>query len=130
MTEPRYTCNRTGKRPLAFDGESLANSEEWESQRAWRLELFRTAWGDKYVLAISYVTQWDGETDWHGAEVFDDLDALQSWLDAFDPIEPLGAIGFPPGKAYEERQARLIADLRKSFAERVSDVLRDFPETI
>jgi hypothetical protein len=120
-----YTLRRSGQPALRFQGELLAESDgAWhagrEQNRYHELAVYRTA-GGKYVVAVGYRTRWQGETDHDSAEIVDAPTNVAGVLRDYDPTGHVG--GFPAGPAYAEKQARLLADLRRRYDDQVSDVL-------
>lgn len=104
---------RSGERPLHFQGELLWSGEtslesaspdySGSAGRAEKAKVYHTA-SDKYVVAIHYITQWQGEHDTNEAAVFDNLkgavdylkEKIPGWL-LQDAIKELG-----PAKLAEE----------------------------
>lgn len=122
-----YTLRRTGQRPLAFQGELLAQaSGKWQLHREhnrWHeIQVYETA-GGKYIVAIAYRTIWEGEADHSYAEVCDEPTKVADVLREYDPIKFV--VGYPAGSAYAERQARLIQDIQLRYDTLVSEVLSD-----
>lgn len=122
-----YTLTRTGRAPLAFDGETLADaSSKWtngrENNRWHEVAVYRTV-GGRYVVAVTYQTQWQGEQDYHWVVEASEPSEVSATLAEFgDQItEPVK--GYPVGSAYAERQARLMSDLRQRYDSLVSEVL-------
>ena len=109
---------RTGQRPLEFEGEQLAeastrNHAGKERNRWHELAVWKAASG-KFVAGVSYHTQWDGEAGYDDAMVFESLDQVATLFEEY--IFPnIGAIGFPASPTYADRQARLIEDLEQAF---------------
>lgn len=118
--------SRTGDAPLRLDGPSLAasassqrkNDTRWHQIDIWEAESLGL---DRYVVAIAYRTCWQGEYDWHDAWVIERA-ALRDTLRGYDPVAHVR--GYPPGAQYEERQRRMIADLRDRWPHAVSEVLQ------
>lgn len=122
-----YTLDRTGDRPLQFTGELLAGADTRQHQGAgqnrwWELALYREESG-KYVLAIGYRTQWQGEHNGDVAYVADNAAGIVG--DARKHLYLDGCSGFPSGHA--ERQARLESDLRHCWEEGLTEILSALP---
>lgn len=120
-----FTLTRTGLAPLKFQGELLAEADGErqagrERNRWHELAVYRTA-GGKYVLKISYRTKWQGELDHDHAESMEKASGVELALRNYDPAKHVG--GYPQHAAYAERQAKLLADIRQSYAALVSEVL-------
>ena len=140
MTE--HTLPRTGKPPLHFRGELVAESDgERQAGRDWsrwhELAVYRTE-GGQYVVRIAYRTRYQGELEWDGAWVIPEdragvADAAALVAERFSSHDP-GAVvkGYPPGEIYAERQARLLEDVRSRYLAQVSEVLSsgEFAEEI
>lgn len=115
---------RTGNAPLAFQGELIAESSgriaAGKEQNRWHdIAIYRTA-GGRYVCAISYHTQWEGELDHvEAGEV--NLSELAEYLRSYDPTAQCQ--GFPDAPQYAERQARLLTWLRARYDHAVGEIL-------
>jgi hypothetical protein len=125
-----YTLPRSGRAPLRFQGELLAESEGYrytgrEQTRWHNIAIYRTA-GGKYVVSIQYRTRYQGETDHDAAEVIAQPSGVEATLREYDPIAIVR--GFPANDHYADRQARLQTDIRQRYEAQVSDVLADRPE--
>lgn len=123
------TLRRSGQPPLRFRGELLAESDGErqagkEHNRWHELAVYRTA-GGQFVVRIAYRTRWEGELDRDAAEVTD-APGVAAALRDYDPAAPVE--GYPVGDAYAERQARLLADVRRRYEEQVSRILAADPE--
>jgi crotonobetainyl-CoA:carnitine CoA-transferase CaiB-like acyl-CoA transferase len=120
---------RTGLAPLRFRGELLARSEgriqNGRDHNRWHdLRVYRTA-GGTFVVAIGYRTQWQGESDHDQAETCPEPGDVVTVLTTYDPTGPV--TGYPAGDAYAEKQARLLADVRRRFEVQVSEILAANP---
>lgn len=117
---------RTGDRPLSFVGVLLAQSDgqmvngreqnRWHDVSIWRDE------AGCYVVHIDYCTAWQGEIGHSQADVLCSPEAVVEWLREYLPCEHLG--GYPAHPHYQERQARLEADIARRYQQQVSEVLR------
>lgn len=124
------TLPRTGNRPVTFPGEELAaaHSGDHDANRWHELTLYRHADG-RYILAVAYHTQWQGEHDHAAVYVAGDADDLAAQTQHIDPMEHV--MGFPPGKQFDERRERLEKDLRTRFAVALGEILAEIgPEVI
>jgi hypothetical protein len=120
MTE--MTLKRTGLRPLYFEGELLSEADSQQSQgpcesRWWSLRLY--AAGERYVLAVSYRTRWQGEHDRDRVTVSNSPDEIEKWLLDYPYME--GVSGYPPG--HEDRQAYLEKSLKQCWEAAVTELL-------
>lgn len=130
-----YTLTRTGQRPLEFRGRLLAEADgdigPSGPSRWHELAVYQTEAG-RYVVAITLLTRYQGEHDHHLVVYADDPEAIEAALREYDPCPP--GIGYPPGPAYADRQARVTADLRRRYEVLVSDLFArlgpEFVETI
>ncbi len=120
-----YTIPRTGDAPLRFEGTLLAAIDGVcvngkEQDRCHELDLYQSVQGD-YVLVITYSTRWQGE-EGHSTVVICPLpDDVVTALRLYDPRRVVA--GYPPGKAFEERQARLLADISRRYQSQISQLL-------
>lgn len=120
---------RTGQLPLAFAGELLKEEDgKWvngKDQNRWHvIRLYRTEHSQRYVLAITYRTQWQGESDQDDVVVLGpEQSEMIAALRDYNPI-PEG-VGYPKAEHFKERQAALERDLSRRFAMLVSDLLED-----
>ena len=127
---PEFCVRRSGRRPLIFDGELLAESDgsrrgDREQTRWHDLAVYRTTAG-RYVLAGAFRTRYQGEEDVHWAVLCDTPADVGHALASYDPCQ--GRFGYPVGDAYAERQARLLADLRVRWGAQTSEVLSGLRE--
>lgn len=122
----KYKLERTGLPPLSFEGQLLAEAEgQRRNENRWHeIRAYQTK-GGRYVLEIVYRTQWQGETDHHWVIDAESPKALTEGVKEYNPV--MYALGFPPGKQFEEKQQRMIAGLRMSLAVRISAVFRQIP---
>jgi hypothetical protein len=123
------TLPRTGKAPLVFTGELVPGADVRghsvngrDANRWFDLAVYRTKSG-RYVLSIDYKTCWQGELGHEFAEVLDDPAALKDELREYELGIPEIVQGYPPGDAYADKQARLLADVRRRFQAQVSELL-------
>lgn len=131
-----YELSRTGNAPVRFTGELLAavdgfRSAGKENNRWHELAVYRTA-GGQIVGVIQYRTRWQGEEGRDLVEVLASPAAATSFFrDHFVEHDPTG---YPPGDHYAEKQARLIADVRRRYESAVTELLSQsadvFAETI
>lgn len=121
-----YRLDRTGRLPLSFKGEHLAgiSGEEFLDPRRknprWHdIDLYRTV-GGSYVLHVQHRTEWKDEVGHSEAIVLsgpgDVAGALQGW-------DPTAAVqGYPPRPDFEEKQRRILAEVRARFERCVSEL--------
>jgi hypothetical protein len=120
---------RTGQLPLVFRGELLKKVDGmWvngKDQNRWHeIRLYRTEQSKRYVLAIEYHSQWQGEGEQYDVLVLGPNE--QEMIEVLREYEAVPeGVGYPKSEHFKERQAALEADLRKRFAVLVSDVLDD-----
>lgn len=120
--------NRTGDRPLQFTGELLAETDTRQHQGAgqnrwWELTLYREESLHKYVLAIGYRTQWQGEHNSDTVYVASTAAVIADDARAHPYLD--GCSGFPSGM--EEKQARLENDLRRCWEAGLTEILSALP---
>lgn len=125
---------RTGLAPLKFRGELVAWSDGsrqgGREQNRWHeLAVYRTA-GGKFVVSVEYHTRWQGEQGHEVAAVVDGPADVVRKLAEYDPAEDVQ--GYPPGPAYADKQARLVADVTRRYKAQVSEVLagEEFAEEV
>lgn len=127
----KYLLKRTGNVPLSFEGELLSSQEgPWhrgrEHRRFFDLRVYRTM-GGKYIAERNFRTSWTGESESHSVEVFSDLDKVGDFFRLWRPdYQSLPHVGYPSGKQFQEKQARLFAGLTKSYEERLTALLEPF----
>ena len=117
-----HRIERTGRSPLVFNGELIARAEpagEDLPPRYHQLSVYHTS-GGQYVAHRHYVTTWKDEVGNSEAEAVE-LAALEEWLTDTDPCEHVR--GYPLGKQFEAKQARLLSELRQHYAHQVGQVL-------
>jgi hypothetical protein len=127
----RFKLERTGDLPLSFEGERVAQSKgKWHSgkdQNRWHdLAIYRTK-GGRYLLQITYQTQWQGESD-HSQiiDCGDDVTSAVVELKAHDPASHVE--GYPPGEQYSDRQRMLVEGLTRRYNDQITELFREIPE--
>lgn len=120
------TLPRTGDRPVRFTGEEVATATSRQSNgpcqsRWYELALYRTDSG-RYVLAIGYRSQWEGELPEDRVYVEDSAAAVAAQLQGAIPELPL--LAFPPGAQYEEKRAYVAERLRRCYDAAVGELLQ------
>jgi hypothetical protein len=123
-----HILQRTGNTSLKFDGELIADSRPApasgkkgkDSKRWHELAIYKTTSG-KFVLAVTYRSEWKGEQSHYSAEILTDVASVVAAIREYDPV--LYVQGFPPGEAYAERQKRLLAEIRQRFDAQVGELL-------
>ena len=86
--------------------------------------------GGKFIVAISYPVEWEGENSYYHAEVVPDVSSAVKLIREYDPVAHV--ISYPPGERYADKQARLLAELRQRYASQVSELLNrdEFAEAV
>jgi hypothetical protein len=127
-----YTLTHTGDRPVRFEGDMIAqtnskgNGGPCES-RWYELALYQKQDGE-YVLHTAYRTNWDGEVDIHRVATCIDPDEVAECLRSTSPKNDV--VGYPLGKQYEDRQARMMRQMDVALRNAISNLLETLPEDI
>lgn len=127
------TISRTGDAPLRFTGEMIAEADgqsvNRKTNRWYEIVIYKTS-DSQYVVSVGYRSQWEGEQQQDYAYVCDSPTQVRHVLRSHEPIQ--GRIGFPPSPQYEDRQAKLEAELCGQFDTLVSKVLtgEEFAEVL
>ena len=126
------TIQRTGQRPLTFDGTLLAEadsqSHDGPLQNRWHEAAVYQTTGGKYVVQICYRTKWQGEHDHDDALAFATKEEAATLLEEY--IFPnLGTIGYPAHGSYQDKQARLLAELDAAWKLLVTHLLTSIGAT-
>lgn len=121
------TLPRTGEPPLRFRGEQIAEAGgRWFHGRdlnRWHdLSLYQSDDG-RFVLAIAFCTQWQGEGGYDFAWVCKTPAEVVDLLRKYDPL-PL-RVGFPPRREYADKQLALAQALRQQYDDAVAELLKD-----
>ena len=92
----KYVVKRSGRTPLAFEGEVLASfatsfdrahpDYSGRPGEAEGVTVYRTK-GGKYVVAVAHLTCWQGQHNRYDARVFDSLPGALNYL-AFEAGVP------------------------------------------
>ncbi len=125
--DPRVTLERTGKRPLMFEGElvdevfgATGKVNRWHDVSVYKTRTF------KFVVLIQYQSTWDGEIDHSTVEVADTPEDVARILEEHDPISYVQ--GFPPiSSQHVLKQEALLRDIRLRYLELVSRLLSKMP---
>jgi hypothetical protein len=127
-----FTIRVTGDRPVTFKGDLIAQTNSRGTNgptetRWYELALYRKQDGE-YVLHIGYRTQWQGEEDTDLVEICGSEEEVAEHLRMTSPHHDV--VGYPLGKQYEERQARMMRQMAVALQNAVSDLLETLPEEI
>jgi hypothetical protein len=123
MTE--HILARSGTAPLAFVGDVIAEAnsrrdgKRHPAKQWYSAAIYRTAAG--YVVAAEYHTEWPHERGYRWAEAVPTAAAAATWLQEIEHLEPVA--GFPEGKQFEGKQARLEDSLTDQWEWLVGEVL-------
>ncbi len=121
---------RTGDVPLSVSGTLVCRASSQQpttkrqgplERRYHRLALFKTNTG-RHVGHIEYVTDWPGEIGDALAKV-GTLAEVVAWFRAYDPCAAVQ--GFPPGRGFAERQARLLEAIELGYDAALSALLTE-----
>jgi hypothetical protein len=82
----------------------------------------------EYVLHTAYRTNWDGEVDIHRVATCIDPDEVAECLRSTSPKNDV--VGYPLGKQYEDRQARMMRQMDVALRNAISNLLETLPEDI
>ncbi len=120
-----FTLPRTGDRPLQFDGEQIAEADSRQPQgpcnnRWYELALYRTD-GGKYVIAIGYRTQWQGELPRDEVHIEATAAGAVEVLRSTIPELPMHSM--PLGDRYDEKRAHIEANVRACYEHAISELL-------
>lgn len=123
---------RTGQRPLEFTGEIVAEADSrWsagrENNRWHELALYKTESG-KYVLAVDYQTQWEGEHNHHDAWILDSPVDVESILTSLDPCEHMESM--PSAPQFQDKDQKRRQILTWNYKNAVSELLSELPEQL
>jgi hypothetical protein len=127
---PTYTLERTGQRPLPFEGELLATvtGDPGRASRWNALELYRTQAGT-LLLSIQYHTKRKEESSYYSVREAPTMADAEAILMVYDPCDHVQ--GFPEfNDALKLKQARLFQELRSRYQSLVSELLKQFPELV
>lgn len=116
-----FTVTRTGRAPLVFVGELIAEVEGDGDKRWHDLRLYRTQ-GGAYVAHVEYRTRWEGEIETSAAEACDSPEDVERFFLDYDPTAHV--LGYPPtGPQMQVKQDRLLRELRLRYDDQVSRIL-------
>jgi hypothetical protein len=122
------TLPRTGDVPLQFEGEHLAGVSTQtgpggqDRNRWFEIDLYRTEAGT-YVLAISYMTLWQGEHITSRTILCESTEEVRNELRLYNPLQDVN--GYPPGDAYQQKQERLERMLRLDWANAIKELFAE-----
>lgn len=127
-----FVIERTGDRPLQFDGEKIASATSEMTagkvgNRWHELTLYRTSTG-QFVLVVLYQTLWTEEMNHQTAWLVNHEKDLVEKLQQYDPADHVR--GFPNYPQFQAKQEGLFRDIRARYEKAVSDLLRDLPEIL
>lgn len=119
------TLPRTGDSPLRFQGELLAEAggprfNGQDINRFHVLQIYRSD-GGRFVVAIEFVSRWQGEAGANEAHVCRSGDDVRRVLREYEPIGD--RVGFPDKPEFADRQRRLTTAIREQYDACVSELL-------
>jgi hypothetical protein len=128
----KIVLTQTGDAPVKFSGKLITSVggrffRGKDVNRYYVLELYRADEGGKYVLSLSYQTQWEGESEWHDVFICQSESEVRQRLLKWNPI--IEGIGYPPHPNYTEKQDRLHMSLRNQYDDLVTELLTEAGET-
>lgn len=120
-----YRLQRTGMEPLRFAADLIAESAGRhqggrERNRWYDIRIYAIS-HTRYVVALEYHTQWQGELDHYAAVLVWGADKVAAVLRDYDPASCV--IGYPAGEAYRERQEALLRDVTARYRAQVGEIL-------
>ena len=124
-----FTLPRSGRSPFTFQGDIIAQestrSPRGRQRSRWHEVTLHRSLSGKYILAIGYRSEWNTELDRDEVHVMASPLEVESVLSTYDPVAYV--VGYPLTPEYEDRQERLLKDIRMRWDALVSQCL-DFPE--
>jgi hypothetical protein len=122
-----YQLQRTGARPLSFEGRLVARADSRDhggrSHNRWHeVSVYQTS--GRWVCSVNYCTQWRGEPAYADVATFPSLCDLATWLENY-VMPNTDRIGYPAKPEYAERQRNLLAALDAGLRDCVSRVLTE-----
>lgn len=121
------TIERTGKRPLMFEGELVEEmyGVNGKANRWHDISVYKTA-GFKFVVVIKYTSNWEGEIGFTTAEIAETPDEVADVLEHHDCTSYVQ--GFPPiSPEHVRKQEALLKDISLRYKELVSFILSKLP---
>lgn len=127
----RVLVRRTGLPALELRGYGLAaqvssrtpsgaRQNRWHELEWWSHDDQLAGPEQRHCLVVRYCTSWQGELGHDHAEILLRRD-LERVLRSIDPCAHVA--GWPVGEAYEQKQQRLLRDIRAGYEHAVSDLL-------
>jgi hypothetical protein len=119
---------RTGKRPLAFEGELIVEQagpmfQERNNSRHVDVRLYRTA-GGRFVVERQFVSYNKGEIDDGDAMAVDSLDAAATWLKCWSPMDlSTGTVTYLNEEPHLTKRLFILGRLEEMYGFRVMQVL-------
>lgn len=121
-----FKLNRSGKAPLKFNGELIteSSSSDHNSTRWHEISVYKTD-SKKWVVAVEFVSRWQGEASKDTVEYFNNPQDIAKYLEEFDCLD--GLLGFPAGEHYADKQAKLEKDIKTRWGSLISEILGNIP---
>ena len=127
----KHTLPRTGKSPVAFDGDLIAETKSplyrrhladpHEKANWFEIAVYKTV-GGSYVAHVAY--RWAGklfrEVNRDHVEVSQTVGYLLDLLAAFDSTRCVG--GFPQGREFAEKQRKLLETVAEDWRLAIEDI--------
>jgi hypothetical protein len=126
MTE-RFVLDRTGQSPVAFNGSlivQVASDDEDKLDRGFAVSVWKTDSGT-YVAHVRYLTKWKTEAEGATVYVADNAKGISAMLRQHNPLQFV--VGYPPGKQFAEKQARLEKSVLGRYGSLIGKMLTNVP---
>ena len=119
---------RTGDVPVEFDGRLLAidkSFSEDDLDRGYELSIYQANDG-RWIAQLRFFSRWRSESNTSRVIVDKTVGGLAFELKQLDPLRDV--VGYPPGKQFEEKHARLLDALEAQYDALLGRVLALVPE--
>lgn len=124
MEHYTVTLYPTGRRPVVFEGERIAESKSYrigeDTKRGHALDLFKTSSG-KFVVSIKYQTTVFEESLNQRVDILNTIEEIEEALVEYDPVQYAISIEWD-GTPHKARR-----DLVSGWNRAISGLLKDFP---
>jgi|GEM_PF-2008447 len=119
----KMVIQRTGKRPLVFEGELIEEmyGANGRANRWHDISIYKTV-GFNFIVVIKYTSTWDNEVQFQSAMIVESVDEIASCLENHDCTEYVQ--GIPPiSPEHIKKQEALLQDIKLRYKDLVSFIL-------
>jgi hypothetical protein len=118
----RYKLPRTGRSPVRFEGNEIANRITPEGKRQHAITIYKTQAGN-LIACVQYLTEWPRETE------RDTVFIEQAWPALVEQLASYRAgndvTGFPAGEQFRQQEAITRREIQDNYDSLLSTICEE-----